>query len=157
MFEKFLYLFVALTTATLMGCGSDPETPEDQIRALIEAGEIAVEARDLSEVRSLISDRYRDEQGLNQQAVSRLIAGQFLIHQSIHLLVQTDDIRLVGPERAEVRVYVAMSGTQLSGPEALLGLQADLFRFDLDLEQEGGDWRVTGGNWRRATAADFFQ
>lgn len=151
-----LQLFLALTITALSGCGSDPKTPEEQIRALIETGEIAVEARDLSEVTALISSQYLDERGLDRRAVSRLIAGQFLTHQSIHLLVQTDEVRLVAPERAEALIYVAMSGAKLDEPGELLGLRADLFRFDLEFEKEEGSWRVTGGRWRRATSADFF-
>ena len=141
----------------LFGCGGEEQTPEARIRALISAGEVAAESRDISGVLDLISERYRDERGLDRQAVKRIVAGQFLTHQSIHLLVQTDAVRLLTPTRAEALTYVAMSGTRIDGPDDLLGLRADLYRFDLELEIEDGDWRITGGQWRKATAADFFR
>ena len=150
-----LLLFVLLIPFS--GCTSDPETPEEQIRRLIDAGEAAVEARDLSDVAELISERYLDKEGLDHAAVKRFIAAQFLMYPSIHLLVQVDEIRLLTPEQARARIFVGMSATQLAQVEDLLGMRADLYRFDLDLEREGENWRVSGGAWRRATSADFFR
>ena len=157
MIPTHLRLLAVVFLILLQSCSSDPETPEERIRALIDAGETAVESRDLSEVTALISQHYFDKQGLDRAAVRRLIAGQFLMHPSIHLLVQTDEIRLVTPERAEVLIYVAMSGTRLDRAEDLLGLRADLYRFDLGLEKEDENWRIRGGRWRRATAGDFLE
>ena len=157
MIPTHLRLLAVVFLLLLQSCSSDPETPEERIRALIDAGETAVESRDLSEVTALISQHYFDKQGLDRAAVRRLIAGQFLMHPSIHLLVQTDEIRLVTPERAEVLIYVAMSGTRLDRAEDLLGLRADLYRFDLGLEKEDENWRIRGGRWRRATAGDFLE
>ena len=152
-----ILLSVWILGLLLSGCGGEKQTPEARIRALIGAGEAAVESRDLSRVLELISEDYRDDRGLDLQEVKRIIAGQFLIHQSIHLLVQTEEIRLLSPTRAQALTYVAMSGASIDSPDDLLGLRADLYRFDLELEIEDDDWRITGGQWRRATVADFFR
>ena len=49
-----------------------------------------------------------------------------------------------------------MAGTPIAGPEALAGLRADLYRFDLRLgEEPDGEWRVRSAEWRPAAVDDF--
>ena len=49
-----------------------------------------------------------------------------------------------------------MSGTPIAGAEALAGLRADLFRFDLVFEEaKGSEWHLVGAGWRRAIRDDF--
>ena len=149
-------LLAALAALALFAC-SDPGTPEEQVRALIDAGEEAVESRDVSAVLDLVSPDFRDARERDRDALRRLLAGQFLTHPSIHLLVQTDEIRFPAPDRAEVLLYVAMTGTRVDSAAALAGLSADLYRVDLELALFDDAWRVTGGAWRRVTAADFLR
>ena len=149
-------LLAALAALALSAC-SDPGTPEEQVRALIDAGEEAVESRDVSAVLDLVSPDFRDARERDRDALRRLLAGQFLTHPSIHLLVQTDEIRFPAPDRAEVLLYVAMTGTRVDSAAALAGLSADLYRVDLELALFDDAWRVTGGAWRRVTAADFLR
>jgi hypothetical protein len=150
-------LFLAALAALALAACSDPETPEEQVRALIDAGEEAVEGRDVSAVLELVSPDFRDARARDRDALRRLLAGQFLTHPSIHLLVQTDEIRFPAPERAEVLLYVAMTGTRVDSAAALAGVDADLYRLDLELALADDAWQVTGGAWRRVTAADFLR
>ncbi len=150
------FLLVALGSLALVAC-SDPKTPEERVRALVDAGEEAVEGRDVSAVLELVSPDFRDARARDRDALSRLLAGQFLTHPSIHLLVQTDEIRFPAPERAEVLLYVAMTGIRVDSAAALAGVDADLYRLDLELALADDAWQVTGGAWRRVTAADFLR
>lgn len=150
-------LFLAALAALALSACSDPKTPEEQVRALIDAGEEAVESRDVSAVLDLVSPDFRDARERDRDALRRLLAGQFLTHPSIHLLVQTDEIRFPAPDRAEALLYVAMTGTRVDSAAALAGLSADLYRVDLELALFDDAWRVTGGAWRRVTAADFLR
>jgi hypothetical protein len=52
-------------------------------------------------------------------------------------------------------VLVALAGTPIHDPSALLGVRADLYRFDVRLRDEDGHWRVTSAEWQPASAADF--
>ncbi|MCP4995114.1 MAG: hypothetical protein GY934_15245, partial [Gammaproteobacteria bacterium] len=144
-----------LLSLLVAGCSGDPETPEERIRAMIAAGESAVEERSLGDVKALISPGYRDVNHLDRRGVIRILAGYFLRNKSIHLLTQIDAIELPTPETARVRLYVAMAGQPVEGLQGLSNIRADLHRFDLDLKQEEGEWRVISGQWQRATKADF--
>ncbi|MGH8310003.1 MAG: hypothetical protein ACRETX_09440, partial [Steroidobacteraceae bacterium] len=51
-----------LAHVVLAACGREP-SPEDRIREVITAAEEGAEARDLSDVMVLVSDRYSDLRG----------------------------------------------------------------------------------------------
>jgi len=140
----------------LTGC-ADRETPEQRISRMIDAAESAVESRSLGGFKAVISAQYRDEKQRTRRDLVRLAAGYFFRHESIHLLVQTSEIVLEGRDRARVLLYVAMAGQPLNDASQLAGLRADLYRFDLDLAREEGEWRVSKGHWRRARSDDFLE
>ena len=55
--------FAAVGLVVLVSaCGGD-QTPEAQVRAVIESGKEAAEARDLSALMDLVSPEYRDDDG----------------------------------------------------------------------------------------------
>lgn len=151
MFHLLMLLipFIALT-----GC-SEKDSPERQIRAMIDRAESVLEARDLFDARSLLSDSYKDNEKRTKQALVRLLSGYFLRNKSIHLLVQIDRIDLSDPQRPKVRLYSAMAGKPFADFEALLALRAALYRFDLELIREQDEWRIAGGRWQPATREDF--
>ena len=146
----------ALFAALVLACASEPESSEARILALLERAEVAAEERDVKALREMISERYADEQGRDKAALRALLAFHFLRNQSVHLLTRAGEIALPTPERAEVVVFVAMAGRPIPGPEALAGLRADLYRFDLVFEEaEENEWRLVRAGWRRAVRDDF--
>lgn len=149
----------ARATALLLlalACSGGPGTPEARVRARLAKAEAAAEARDAGALRELISEGYADAHGQDRDAVRGIIAFHLLRNRSVHLLTSTRNVRVGDAGTAEVEVYAAMAGTPITGPEALAGLRADLYRFDLRLEEEtDGEWRVVSAVWERAMPADF--
>jgi hypothetical protein len=44
----------------------------------------------------------------------------------------------------------------VSSPEELAGLHADVYKVDMDLDDEGdGDWRLVWAQWRRTAPTDL--
>ena len=75
-------------------------------------------------------------------------------HRRFFARVRSVEIRDRG--RAEVVVVAAISGRDVSGLEELATLNADVYKIDLDLDDEGdGDWRVVWAQWRRTAATDL--
>lgn len=124
---------------------------------MLAAGEGAVEARSVTAASAFISDHYQDEAGRDRRGIQRLLAGYFLTHQAIHLLVQIDHLGLIDDSRAEVTLLSAVAGRPGTTLEQLLTLRADLIRLDLELAKEAGEWRITSSRWRRASQQDFLQ
>ena len=62
---------------------------------------------------------------------------------------------LPAPDRAHATLYVAMAGRPVPGPEALVGLRSDVYRFDFELQREPEGWRVTRAAWHPARIGDL--
>lgn len=140
----------------LAGCAGQ-ESPEQQIRTMLDSAARAVEQRALNQVKSFISPDYLDDRQRNRGAVMGLLTGYILRHKSIHLLTQINRIELPQPGQARVSMFVAMAGRPIEAASRLIDVRADLFRVDLQLALQEGEWRVESGSWRRADRGDFLE
>jgi hypothetical protein len=135
-----------LAAAGLVAC-SGKSTPEEQVRETIARAEAGAEARDLPAVMDLVAESYADAQGQSKSDIRNLMRGYFLVNQSIHLLVNVEDVKLESNDVATARVTAGMLGTQA---EEKGSLAADVYEFDVRLRNVDGDWRVQSAAWRRA-------
>lgn len=125
------------------------------MRAAIAAIEAAVEAKDVAAIRERISDAYRDAEGRDERALAALATVHFMRNASIHVLVRVRDVTFPEPARARVVALAALAGRPIADVDALLALRADLYRFEGELVDEAGAWRVASATWRPAALADF--
>ena len=147
---------VLLALACGLACAPDANSPEERIRAVLAALEAGAEAKQASAMKQHVSEAYRDAQGNDKRAIAQLVAFHLLRNQSVYLLTRVRSVAIEAPGQGSAEVLVAMAGTPIAGPEALVGLRADLYRFDLRLAEEpDGDWRVRSAEWRRAAIDDF--
>jgi len=140
-------LLLLATVALLASCG-DANSPEQQVRAVIEKMETAAEARDVSELVEHLSSEYRDANGMTPDEAARYARGYFIANQSIHLLTRVEQIEFPLPDEARARVLVGMVG-QDADAAGKWDLAADLYEFKLALRQEDGEWKVSFAQWAR--------
>jgi hypothetical protein len=140
---------VLLLTAclTLTACG-DADSPEQQVRDVIDKMETAAEARDVSELVEHLSSEYRDANGMSPDEAARYARGYFIANQSIHLLTRVEQVEFPLPDEARARVLVGMVGRDADAA-GKWDLAADLYEFKLALRQEDGEWKVTFTEWRK--------
>ena len=138
---------VALSLATLAaGCGT--ADPEAEIRALLSAAEQAAEARDTGFFRDLIGSAYRDSRGHDRDQLVNLLRGLFIANQRVEIVSRVDAVQLEGTDAARAVVHAGMLG-QRAGAELLGGMNADLYRFELELVNDDGEWQIIGATWDR--------
>ena len=137
-----------LTAAVMLTACGDADSPEQQVRRVIDEMEAAAEARDVSELVQHLSDEYRDANGMTPQDAVRYARGYFVANQSIHLLTRIEQIEFPLPDEARARVLVGMVGRDADAA-GNWDLAADLYVFKLALRQEGGDWKVSFAEWSR--------
>jgi hypothetical protein len=144
-----LTAFALAALLTLAGCRAEREGPEAQVRALIRDAAVAAEQKQLGTLRDMVSERYRDEQGLDKRAVENLLRLQFLRNERLHLYTRIQSVTLPQPDRAQAVVLVAMAGVPIASEADLPALRADLHRFEIDFAREDKTWRVQRAVWRR--------
>jgi hypothetical protein len=135
---------------------SPQSSPEAEIRTLVAQARTAAEERDARALRGLIADDYADDRGHDRKAVENLIRWHVLRHQSVHLFVRIRGIEFPEPDRALTSVAAAMAGRPVANAGELMGLNAELYRFDLEwARRDGGEWRVRRAAWEPARLDDF--
>jgi hypothetical protein len=144
---KTLSVTAALALTLVGGCGvSDPEA---ELRELLAAAEEAAEARDVGFFGDLLGAAYRDARGNDREQLLRMLRGYFIANQRVEIVSRVDEVELQGSDAARVVLHAGMLG-QRTGAAALAGVDADLYRFELELAAEGGDWQVIGARWSRS-------
>lgn len=130
-------------------CACAPSDPEAEIRALLVAAEEAAEARDARFFADLLGESYRDARGNSRDEIVRTLRGYFIANQRVEVVSRIDEIVLEGRDAARATVHAGLVG-QRAGATLLGGLDAELYRFDLELVNDGGEWRIIGARWRSA-------
>lgn len=142
-----LLLCVVAIAGIVAGCG-ESDSAEAQVRAVIERMELAAEARDAGDVLELISDAYRDDYGRGRDDVGRLARGYFIVNQTIHLLTRIEELSFPAEDEARAVILVGMVGRGAAA-ESAWDLAANLYRFEVTIVREDGDWKITWARWRR--------
>ena len=138
-------LLAAVVAPWLLGaCGREAVGPEAEIRALIDAGEQAAEARDLDAVMALVSGEYADAEGRSRRDLALYVRGLFALHPSLELLVRVESIELDGPEHARATLDVASVGRRRAEGVSLAASDRTV---TLNLRRDGGEWRVISARW----------
>jgi hypothetical protein len=137
----------AIAAALASGCGvSDPEA---EIRALLAAAEAAAEARDVGFFGGALGAGYRDTRGNDRDELLRTLRGYFIANQRLEIVSRVDEIVLEGEDAARAVVHAGMVGRR-TGAALIDGVEADLYRFELELVHDGSDWQIIGADVRRA-------
>jgi len=136
-----------LAATLAAGCGAGD--PEGDIRALLAQAEEAAEARDTGFFADLLGTAYRDSRGNDRDEAIRMLRGYFLANQRIEVVSRVDEVVLEGKDAARAVLHAGMVG-QRTGAGLLDGVKGDLYRFDLELVNDGGDWRIIGADFGRA-------
>lgn len=135
-------VLIYMTALLLTACGSSdvPNDPESELRAWIERGELAAESKDRGALLDMISADYTDGRGNDRDEIGNLLRLYFFRQNNIALLTSIDDIQVFGDTAARVDLTVGMAGTQNAG----IGLNADAYRFEFELEKADEEWLLIG-------------
>ncbi len=154
---KFFSLLLALFALNfLVSCSSEPESPEEQIRDLIEKSENAAENRNFKALSGLLSETYRDSKGRDKLSIEAILRFYYIRNKSIHLLTRINTISFPEPTQANVILFVAMAGKPIPKVKEFTKFRVDLHRFDIMFViEEDNSWKVKSVLWRQANPEDF--
>src|SRR5262245_20348982 len=120
-------------------CGAD-ESPEAQVRAVIDRGEAAAEARDVSGLMALVAEDYQDDAGRDRRELRQYVHGYLIANQSIRLLTRVDRIDFPYRDMARVDLTLGSLGREAAGES--FDLAADVRQLSIELQLDGGEWKV---------------
>ena len=111
------------------------------MRAVIERGEAAAEARDVSGLMALVAVDYQDDSGRDRSELRQYVHGYFIANQSIRLLTRVDRIEF--PYRDMARVDVTLGSLGREATDDSFDLAADVQQLSIELQLDDGEWKVT--------------
>ncbi len=133
----------AAALVVMTGCGNPPTEPEAELRAWVETGIASVEAKERRAVVGMVSDAYADGRGNERSDLDRILRVYFHRMNNIKLLPKIEEITIYDDTAAQLVLTVGMAGTN----DGILGFSADAYRFELEVEKSGGDWRLISARW----------
>jgi hypothetical protein len=138
------FLSISLICAFLAGCGGGPEAgPEEAVRAWVDAAETAAEEKDRQGILDMIAENYADARGNDHTQIGNLLRFYFLRHKTIGFVSNINDISIMGNTAALVNLTVVGAGTNANA----LGINADAYNFELELEYRDDEWMLIGARW----------
>lgn len=136
-------LGICLSCVLVMSCSEPPEYPEEGVRAWVAEVVAAAENKERRELLGLISESYGDARGNERDDINNLLRIYFLRQQKITIMTKVEKITMLGDTAAEVSLTAGMAGTN----ESVLGVTADAYRFEFDLEYDGDEWLLMSMRW----------
>ncbi len=133
----------AAALVLLVGCGDPPSEPEAELRAWVDRGIASVEAKERRAVVGMVSDAYVDSRGNERSDLDRILRVYFHRMHNIKLLPKIEEITVYDNTAAQLVLTVGMAGTN----DGILGFSADAYRFELEVEKDGTDWRLISARW----------
>jgi len=124
-------------------CGGPEEGPEEAIRAWVEDGHEAAEAKDRSSLLDMISPAYTDSRGNSREDIGNMMRFYFLRQDKVALITHLDELDVFGDSAAELVLQIGMAGTN----DNALGFSADAYRFEMELVRDGDDWLLIAAHW----------
>ena len=141
---------LAICIVLLSACGSEPSSPEAQIKAVIAQMEEAAEQRSRRDLSEHISDSYSDEHG-NKDALNNIFRAYLFRNQSINIFTVIHSMQAVSPQeyRVELSAFMAAKGVDIESEEGRV--KADSHRFSVTFvdESSDGEWKVRSAVWKR--------
>lgn len=92
---------------------------------------------------ALVSPDYADERGNDVDSINRMVVATLLRQKSISVLTKIDSIEVSAGTAAEIALTVGMAGTLSQS----FGLNADAYRFELELVREEEGWQLIAARW----------
>jgi hypothetical protein len=137
---------ISAILAAGLACSGRPADPVEELQGELEA---AAEERDADRFGERLSETFQGPRGLTRTEALDRLRRYFAAYASVDLDIYGVEVQREGPE-ATVRCVVEFTGRarSLGGLKGLLPPGA-VYRFELEVADEDGVWRVRQASWER--------
>ena len=134
---------IGVVFLALAACSEPSSAPEEQLRAWVSAGVEAAIDKNRRQLVNMISASYADARGNERADIENMLRAYFLRQHKIALLTSIEGITIYDDTAAKIKMTVGMAGTN----DGALGLSADAYRFELELENHDDEWQLISARW----------
>ncbi|HWS78999.1 MAG TPA: nuclear transport factor 2 family protein [Thermomonas sp.] len=143
-FQRYAASLAIATVLLLAGCGKD--SPEQAVRAQVDALQAAIDARDAGDIEDLLAEDFVGNDGLDRRGARQLAAGVFLRHREVAAKVGPVSVEVRGTGDAIARFSVLATG----GSGGLLPEQGQLYQLETGWRLADGEWKLVNASWTPA-------
>ena len=134
---------VVLLVRVAQGCSEPASAPEEELRAWVDRGIDAAEAKERRKLMGMVAKAYVDARGNERDDIDGLLRVYFLRQNNITLLPKIEEITIYDETAGKIVMTVGMAGTN----DGVLGFSADAYRFALELEKDANEWQLISARW----------
>jgi hypothetical protein len=145
--HELLRWFRLLILAALAACSAGLDDSE-QIRATIEAMELAVEAGEARRFAGFLVEDFQGQDGITDRRSARAFVARQLVSQQ-KIRVQLGPVRVVINENTPAYAAAEFEALLLGGPR-ILPDSGQIYRIDTQWRKENGKWLLVSAHWERA-------
>lgn len=149
---SWLLKFVVLALlGNLIACSNEAkQSPEQRLRATIEAMVEAAKNRSLDGMAEHISDDYSDHNGYTKKKLKQIIQLQIIRNQNIFIHYKIKDLQ-INDNQATVELSAMMATTQHQLNKKISGITADKHNFSLlfTSPDKQKTWLLNSASWQR--------
>ncbi|MGI9536776.1 MAG: hypothetical protein ACR2PB_06885 [Desulfocapsaceae bacterium] len=107
-------------------------------------------------LKKLVSPNYQDSRNRSAGDVLAIAAAYIRSSKSIYLFSDLESA-VFNDDLVQARVLTAFATRPVMDRTALAQLSADIYWFDIVLEDESGNWQLIDAQWQQAMIDDFFK
>jgi hypothetical protein len=138
----------AVAALAAAGCGGRPSDP---VREALVVLETAAESRDADALGARLTDDFRGKGNLGRAEATATLRRYFAAYQEVRLTLHEVEVAREA-DGAAARFLVEFSGDPLQVfGQTVFQPTAAVYRFELDLTDAGGLWRVRRAEWEQVT------
>ena len=134
---------VCAMTLLLGACGGPESEPEEELRAWVAEGIDLAGSKERRKLMGMVSRSYADARGNERGDIDKMLRGYFIRQHKIALLSNIEEITVYDQTAARIVLTVGMAGTN----DGVLKFSADVYRFALELEKDGSEWKLISARW----------
>ena len=136
-------LGLGLAALSLPSCGGSVTDAEAELRLWVAEAEEAAESKDRGSLMEKIAAGYADGRGNSRENLGTMFRYYMLRQHSVAILTHIEGVTLLGDSAADVVLTVGMAGST----NKAFGLNAEAYRFELELEKDDDEWLLIGAKW----------
>ena len=132
----------------LPACHKDTE--QDRVKKIVTEIQKAAGEKEVKTVLGHLSKTYRDPQGYDYDGIKGLLLYYFFRHQKVSVFIPSLDTTVAGSSAKAVFQAVLSGGNKVESPGDVIPEALGMYDFDVSLEKESGEWKVTSAVWERS-------